>query len=313
MAAVINKTNLAVINTAFYTAINEAFSGKTQTQYELFTHKMAASGTSVDVVVVDGEPTVREWLGERVFHDLTAFRRNYPVRTYEKSLRIPVDEINGDQGGVIAQRVTDFVKSAAFAYDDIVISELVSNPTGYDGTTLLSNSHGSVGGSGTTDNLETAAVTFALANTANDAVKQMKSIYGEPIEGAVTHLMVGTAQERIGMEITGSDRPVVMGSTGTQDAGSAGQSSVLLKNYIGGKWGLIVSPRITGNEWFAMNLSAGSRKPMVLAEFAKPSGVLFDKPTDACVAYNDEVHALLTFKCAPIPGDWHTIYGSVTA
>ena len=310
----INKENLDVVNTAFYTAINETFRDIAPGVWSQFTHRFSASGTSVDVLAHDGFPRAREWIGAKQFKDSRTYKRNYELRKWEASTSIGVDEVNQDQSGMVGAAVSSWVNQAAEQfYDSVVISELTSNPTGYDGTTLLSNSHSNVGGSGTSDNLTTNSLSYAELETGWQALMEMKDEYGSPLMVRPTHLMVGPAQAELAFQITGSDKIVGINDSGEIASSSIDSTSQLLPNYVGGNLVVVVTPEITGNEWFLMDLSKGDRKPMLLAEFQSVQGTVKDRPEDDNVFYNDLIHYSIVGKATPIPGDWHLVYGSVTS
>ena len=304
--------NLKAAQTTFITEANSIFSGGVPGVWDQFTTKVSASGTSVDLLITDGVPQVREWQGSKQFKQLRSYKLTKAIRPWEASLTLKIDEINGDMSGVVSQRLADLARSTSTIYDKIMVAELITNPTCYDGVSLLSNSHVNVT-TGTTDNLTTSALSFAEYKTARDAIRSMTNEVGEPMGLLPTHILVGPAQERIGMEVTGSDRPVAISADGTQDEGANGVAAVTLTNYIGGDITLMVSDRITGNEWFCMDLSKGGAKPMFLAEFQAPTAVTLDQPTDANVFNNDEALFSITAKATPMAGNWRTIYGSVSA
>lgn len=307
----VNSSNLDAINTAFITAVNATFGDHPAGTYDQFTTLVPVEGTSADIVVVSGVPALREWFGAKQFKDLRAQKLDVALRKWEKSIRLPIDEINGDRSGVLGERIADFVASSAYMYDSIVYTSLLANPTGYDGVSLMNNSHGNVGTGGTSDNLTTSALSFAEFRTGVEALEDMKDEAAEPLNVSPTHLLCGPAQRRAAMEITGSDRPVGISTTGAI-ATSGVTAGVTLQNFIGGSVSLIVSPRLTGNEWMLMDLSKGRRKPMMLAEFQAPRAVIKDQPDDDNVFYNDEALYSITAKATPTAGDWHLIYGSVT-
>lgn len=310
---IVNKSNLDAVETAANTALNSIFDQGFQSTFEQFTTRVDGSGESfVHMVLVDGFPVIREWTqGSKYFKSPRAYKLEVSRRRWERSVRVPLDDIEGDSSGVIAQRMGSWAGRVAQDLDKIVFDELLGNPTGYDGVSLLNNSHPNTGG--TTDNLQTAAITFSLFNTARVAMREVADEDGEPIDIIPTLLVVGPDQERIAQEITGSDRWVGIDTSGAQDQTSNVNAAVLLPNFVGGSVSVISTPRITGNEWFLMDTSKGDAKPFALVDFRTHQVTFKDDPSDDNVFFNDELLASIDLKASPAAGAWQCIHGSVTA
>lgn len=114
------------------------------------------------------------------------------------------------------------------------------------------------------------------------------------------------------MEVTGSNRPSPFNSSGAQDASSSVVAVHSFENYIGGSCQVIVSPRITGNEWFLFDLSKPV-KPWLLAEFRAPVAHSQTDPLSDARFELDEYRWSIEADASPIPGAWQLAYGSVTA
>lgn len=311
--ALAGQTNLDTARTTVETSVNEVFGDRPPGVWSAFTTVVPASGTKYELNVVDGAPAPREWIGSKQFGGLRAYKLSGDLRKWERSLRIAMDDIRGDSNGVVNARLADFVSSTGDLYDYILLTELLSNPTGYDGVALMSNSHPNVGGSGTSDNLTTADLSFTELRNAREAMWEMKDEAGEPLNVTPTDILVGPESERIAMEITGSDRPVAVSNAGALDATSNVVAVTNLKHFDGGSLRVHVSPRIGGGQFFIMDLSRGRRKPMYLFEFEGPRADIKDDPKDDNVFFQDEALYSITAKASPAAGDWHCIYGSVTA
>jgi phage major head subunit gpT-like protein len=306
--------NIDAANTAFTTAVSDVLSGSAQSVHAQFTDVIEAEGESIEVLVCDGLPMMREWVGAKQYHDLRVYRANYPIRQWESTFALPGVKVRGDKTGLVAKRVGEFAGRIPSMLDKIVIDSMLANALNcYDGTTLLSNSHANVGTGGTSDNLTTSALSFAEFKTAVQAVEETADENGKFLGLQVTHLLVGTAQKRIGMEVTGSMRPVPAKNDGTFDGTSSIVAAPLLQNYLGGSVQLIVSPYITGNEWFAMSLNQPGVRPYGLAVFRSAHEIPLVDESDPARFDNDEYRWSIEADLTPFPMAWHTIYGSVTA
>ncbi len=313
----VNAQNLDAANTAFTTAFGDVFGLRVPGTWSQFTYKFAAEGKSMEMVAADINGTFREWGlesggGPRQSKDLLAYAQNFKLRKWELTIEVDVDDVNGDRTGAVGSRLADFVSRGAVLYDQIVFDHLLTNPTCADGLSLLNNSHTNVNG-GTYDNLTTDALSFASFRTGVEVMKDVSDAGGTPLGIKPSHLVVGPELERLAMEITGSDRPVGLSTAGAQDATSNVNAATRLTNYLGGSYGVIVSPHIQNSEWFLMALGHGNIKPMALAEFQAPRADQLTNPTDANVFYRDSFVYGISAKATPAGGAWQTIYGSVTA
>lgn len=312
------EANLAAANREFDTSVSSIFGDRPDGQYQLFTDVQDVSGsTNVDQIVVDGMPALREWTGARQVQGARAYRNNVALRKWEKTIELPIEYVRGDKQGEVGRFLQRFVESERFMFDRICISSgLVANVTGYDGVSLMNNSHGNVGTGGTSDNLETAALNYGIFRTAQQKLTEMMDEAAEPLNIAPTLLLVGTASAEVAKQVTGSEKIMGIGDDGllVASGGSGLDNGVggLLPNYIGGGVAVAVSPRITGNEWFLMDTSKGA-KPLVLYVFSAPEGVIKDDPKDDNMFFSRALLAGIHCDASPAGGAWQCIVGSVTA
>lgn len=305
--------NLAAANTAFLTAISGVLDGGGAATYQQWVETVPGDGTSIEVIVGDGVPMFREWVGAKQYNDLRIYKANYPVRQWEASMALPGVQFRGDKTGILTQKVAALGARAEQGIEKIMCDAFIANSiNGYDGVPLLSNSHVTVGTGGTSDNLTTAALSFAEFKTGYQAIREMADESGKFLGLQPSHLLVGTAQERIGMEVTGSMRPVPAKNDGTFDGTSSIIAAPLLQNYIGGSVQLIVSPFITGNEWMLMALNVPGVKPYGLATFRTAQVIPQDDDTSPARAENDEYRWSLEADLTPFPMAWQCAYGSVS-
>lgn len=308
-----NSAALAAANTIFTTAAAEVFSGRSESIHSKFVDVYPASGTSVEVVVADGAPRLRKWVGAKQFNDIRFYGRNYPVEQWESSFELPGTLVRGDNTGLVAKRIAEHAADAADSLDYIMIDALIANTLlGYDGVTLLNDSHPHAHSTGTADNLTTDALGFSIYNTARQGLHSMADEFGRNLGLVPTMLLVGTDQERIGMEVTGSTRPFGMNNTGAE-ATSGVVAGITMPHYTGGSMDLIVTPKITGNQWFMMALNRPSVRPLGLAMFRNAVHVPEDQDGDFARYNRDVFQYSLEADATPHPLAWQCIYGSVTA
>ena len=121
----INSTNLEAANRAIQTELNSINERIPQGVHQLFTSVESKKGTSVDHLVVMLHNAFQEWIGPRSEGGARAYRGNYPIRRWERTIRLPVAEINGDVTGVLAAAVASLQAREGWYMEEIVIAELV--------------------------------------------------------------------------------------------------------------------------------------------------------------------------------------------
>ena len=311
MGYITNDAALDAANTAFEDAANDIFSGASNNVSDLFTTRTPQVGKFAELDLVDGIPQIREWVGSRQLKNLRAYSVTAPIKPWEMTIGIPVDDINGDRTGVVAARVRDFAARAERIYDQIMIPALLSNPECYDGVSLLSAAHERGSGLADQNNLTTDALNNTAFQAAMAAMSLFTDYHGEPVGITGTHVLVGPNQREVAFQVTGSDKIVGVDASGNY--GGTIVDAGVLPNYEGGSVNVLVSDRIVGNQWFLMDLSKGRAKPLYAAEFQAPRTDILDSPTDSNVFHDDEVLYGLTAKITSMGMNWRTIFGSQTA
>lgn len=207
------------------------------------------------VPVVTSYPRVRQWLGAKAVKDLRAFELSVEVLPYEATIGLKRLDVTTDQTGAVNSSLTGFANASMSANDDLLITALLANTwTSYDGVALMSASHTFMNSTG--NNLTTSALTFSTYRTGKEAMADFTDEDGKPLNIFPTHLLVGHAQERIAKEIIGAERPIYFNASAAE-ATSSVVGGVVIPNVYQGDVKLIVSPWITGNQWFLIHKSPG--------------------------------------------------------
>lgn len=305
-----NSSGLASANTTFLAAHESVLALGPQGVHPAFAEIIKSDGLSVELDMVTAFPRAREWTGAKQIKDLRAYTQTINLTTYESSISLRRTQVEYDKSGAVSRALTNFAGQSAYWYDDILIAALVANTwTGYDGVTLLNDSHPNSNSTG--DNLSTVALSFAQKKAAVLAMESFADEDGRPLGMFPTHLLVGPTLRQTAMEVTGSDRPVYANNTGAE-AASAVVVVNTLPNYVGGDIQVVVSPFITGNQYFFMDLSKGA-KPCVMLENRAPEAIEITDMNSAQRYFNDEYHFAIEADIKPAAGLWQCVYGSVTA
>lgn len=310
---ILASENLAIANTLVSTIVNSVFENGPPGVYKTFAQVLPCSGTSIELVVVDGVGQVREWIGAKQYQNFRAYRKNVVLRKWEHTFEIERVLVDNDQSGAVGQRINTLGKRLEQTYDKILVDAFLANSiTGYDGSALLADAHANVNGT-TYDNLTTAALSHAEFKTGMQVIELSTDEAGSPLGFYGRKLLVGPSQRRVGMEVTGSTRLVSMNTSGAENATSSVIATGAYENYLGGSVELIVSPRITGLQWLLFDDSKPGCSPYILGEFRKPM-IVSQTDMDSPARFENDVYRWsLEADLSPVPGAWQTSYGSVSA
>lgn len=314
--AIAGSSNLLAAQTLFEAAYQSAINGAASSGAPaLIAQDITAPGANrVSIPVVTSLPRLREWLGSRVSKDLRAFRQDVDIKTYEATVQIKRRDLDGDSSGAVAAAlIGSFPQRLQAMLEDVCITTLVANAlTGYDGVALLNASHPF--SSGTGNNITTDALGFASFRAAKQAMRLFADEDGTPLNMNPTHLLVGPQNERTALEVVGADRPVPY-SASAQDASSSIVAATTITNVYAGECQVIVSPWITGGQWFLMDLSKPGIRPMVRAVHRElePISTVEDGMTHYVRFTYDEYHFGVEGDFTYAPGVWQTVYGRVAA
>lgn len=162
---------------------------------------------------------VREWIeGERVFNGLIIESARVTNKKYELSYAISRDSLDDDLNGSVRMMVSR-LRSGAVKYlrqpDKLAFGVIRDNGTCLDGLQLFSASHKinvADPASATFSNTTTGALTLATLISARQAMMEVKSADGEPINYDPKILLVPPALEGTARKIAGADRLIYTGT-----------------------------------------------------------------------------------------------------
>ena len=148
---IINQANLAGIYKSFSTIFNQAFAG-TVSMWNLIAMLASSAGASVDYKWLGDFPMMREWLGDRVIKDLSAFHYEIVNKDFEATIEVDRNHIDDDQIGVYTPMIQGLAQIAA-QHPDLLIFALLKagfTTTCFDGQYFFDTDHPV--GSGTVSN-----------------------------------------------------------------------------------------------------------------------------------------------------------------
>lgn len=275
----------APANTDFVNYGQEVFDrgmAAANSSWSLFTDVRGTIGSEgIDLFNIGPSPGVSEITSSRPFASLRKYNRRIPPKKWgPDGISLRRDEVEGDKTGAVAKRLKDYLDVVSDFYWKPVIDTLLGNPTGIDGVAILSNSHPHGPSGATWDNLA-AAWSTSVVEGSIERMYALRNEYGEPMGIRPTHILVGPALEKEALEFSGSDRIVPIGPAGAEAATSV-NAAVVFRNWVGGRFNVIMDPRITGtgfsSSWFLMDLSKPGVRPIVGGEVIGPQAFVADSP-----------------------------------
>ena len=139
---IVNESSLNTLFIGFKTAFDAAFAGA-QTAYKEIA-MVVPSSTREELYGWLGQfPQLREWLGDRVIHNLSAHSWTIVNRKFESTIAVYRESIEDDRYGVFAPMFREMGKAAAELPDELTFALLASGFTNlcYDGQNFFDTDH----------------------------------------------------------------------------------------------------------------------------------------------------------------------------
>lgn len=139
---IINQANLSGIYKSFSTIFNQAFD-MAQAMWTLVAMEVPSTGRSVDYKWLGDWPAMREWVGDRVIKDLSAFHYEITNKDFESTIEVDRNDIQDDQIGVYTPMIQGLAQ-AAKAHPDILVFALLAagfSTLCYDGQYFFDTDH----------------------------------------------------------------------------------------------------------------------------------------------------------------------------
>ncbi len=193
-------------------------------------------------------PAMREFVDERQPQELNAWSYLIEDRTWEATLAVERRALEDDQIGAVRMRIQELGREAAHHRDRLVIEALLNgfDTACYDGKPLFASNH--LTGAGAQVNTTSAVLSNDALQEAISAMMLFADDKGRPLGINPNTLLVGPRLRWTAAELLES--PVVVRES---DPGTP------YRNALQGALSLVVSPHITGTEWFVLDTSRTMR------------------------------------------------------
>lgn len=313
MANIAGKDNLDAANTVFVTEFGDVFGEVGEGIWPMLVEEVQLDGLSMELILEDDLSEVREWVeGETKKYDgERAYSVAYSTKTHYMAKELPRKRVTLDKTGATGQSLRRFLQRARPMLDKVVMDRLTSNPTGYDGVSLISASHPN-GPNGTTQSNSTSnPISDSEFESGIAAMRSLQRENGDYYDMSPTHLIVHPDDERRARELAQADeRPVAVGDDGTVNpGGSNGTGAAAITNVYRGIVDVLVSPRLTSGDWLLADLGKPGIRPWIIGFARRPEPIEADSMDDSERRNRDVFQWAIETDLAHGPGHWQCLYG----
>jgi phage major head subunit gpT-like protein len=173
LGIIINQNTVAGIYRSFSTIFNQAFSG-VDPMWSRIAMLVPSNAREVSYNWLGNFPKLREWVGDRIIKDLTAFNYSIANKDWESTIEVDRNDIQDDLYGTYNPIVSEMGRAAAAHPDELIFVTLL--PDGfstecYDGQFFFDTDHPV--GAGTASNFATGAESAWYLMDTSRAVKPL--------------------------------------------------------------------------------------------------------------------------------------------
>jgi phage major head subunit gpT-like protein len=188
-------------------------------------------------------PTLKRWVGDRTLQRLRGETQALTTEWWANGIEVDVDDLNNEaKYGMIIKRIRSMAQACARRMDDQVVSHYVNGFAGtlgvtYDNQYLYDTDHTAAGdGTGVAQsNLIAGGFASGTFNTMLQKSMELVDDEGEPISVSVRRILAGP-QNQLTLRTVLKQEYQAGGATNIDAGMSTG----------------IISPRITGTQWFGL-------------------------------------------------------------
>jgi len=267
------------------------------------------TGSSLTVTNSMSHPRMRQWLGDKVVKSLRSLTQDIPLVAWEATVGLKRVEVDYDKSGTVTSALSAFLNQQVSALDDLVIAKLLANPTGYDGVSLISNSHPYSNSTG--DNLTTDALSFSSLEAMDTAMRSFQDEVGRPLHVTPNLLLVGESNRHTALQITGANRPIFFNASAAEATSSVIDSWMSENPFA--SHAVIVSQWITGTQWFLQDTTKPYARPIVVAEGRALEAVPHDEMNSEARFLRDEYLYSVEGDLGFGAGLWQVVGGKIAA
>ncbi|MFZ5826509.1 MAG: Mu-like prophage major head subunit gpT family protein [Bacillota bacterium] len=290
----VNSAALRSIYTSFKTIFNGALDNA-KALWQMVATEVPSTAKVEEYKWLGKLPRMREWIGERVIQNLSAFGWTIKNKSFEATVGVDRDDVEDDSIGVYRPVIEQLGISAALHPDELVWDLLKAGFTNlcYDGQYFFDSDHRD-GGGPIQSNRGNAPLSPAAYAAARAQMMALQDEAGRPLRIMPNLLVVPPQLEGEGKEILEAEKNA-QGAT----------------NIYRGTATLLVVPDLADQptRWYLMDTTKPV-KPLVFQRRKKPEFVALDNPDDQNVFMKKQFLYGVDSRDNAGYGLWQLAYGS---
>jgi len=269
---IINQANLSSLYKGFQTIFREAFDSA-QSLYPRIATEVPSTARQEEYNWLGRVPRMREWLGERIIQNLSAYSYTIKNRDWEATVAIDRNDVEDDAVGIYTPMVRTLADAAATHPDELVFDLMAGGFSNlcYDDRPFFDNSH-PAGEGAAQSNKGTAALSVNSYAAARMQMMSLVDEHGRPLNVVPDLLVVPPQLEKAALEILRADLTANGDSNVYRDSAD-----------------LVVAPHLSGSPtaWFLLDTKKPV-KPFIYQRRKPPVFVSKDSPEDEGVFMKKE-------------------------
>ncbi|WP_027364017.1 Mu-like prophage major head subunit gpT family protein [Desulfotruncus alcoholivorax] len=294
---IVNQAALQSVYRGFKVIFNQAFTNA-KPMFQQVATVVPSSTKSEEYKWLGKVPRMREWIGDRVIQNLSAYGFTIKNKPFEATVSVDREDIEDDTIGLYSPMIQALGESAAMHPDELIFDLLINGFTHlcYDGQYFFDEDHKD-GNGPVQSNKGTAALSLDSYAAARAQMMTLKDDQGKPLNIMPNLLVVSPQNDKTGREILLAERT------------AAGATNVMR-----GTAELLVVPALAAlpAAWFLMDTSKPV-KPLIFQRRKNPEFTSMDKPNDENVFMRKEFLYGVDSRDNAGYGLWQLAYGSTGA
>ena len=289
----INAVNLKAINQGFSKVFVDQMGDVSGDQSKIATEVISNTKT-MNYAWLGDFPRMREWVGDRVLKDLSAYTYQITGKKFESTIEVDRDDIEYDNLGIVKPRIQMMASEAVEHYDELVFGLLETQGLCYDGDPFFSDTH--TVGDALFSNIGTKKLTAASLLEYRAQMRGLTTEVGSPLRIKPTLLLVPPELEAKAIDILVKE--FLLGGETNVTKG--------LMDYLVCDW------LTDASAWYMMDVSR-PLKPIILQKNKEIKFVAMDKDDDENVFMRDKFRYGVDSRCNVGYGLWQLAFKSTGA
>jgi phage major head subunit gpT-like protein len=289
MGTIVRTAALAALQTGLNLQYASAYESPRPLIYKDVCSEIPSGKKNVLLAIADMFPQMRQWVGDRVFHNPAEHSQLLTNPHYELSMEVDADDVEDDELGGY------FLSSAglgerASQHPDVLLGQVLQTGQtliGFDGQNFFDTAHpiDAKNHIGTQSNYEAAGRALTAANW--ELVKaNMASWSAGPSNGGVseligsvpTHVMVPRQLEGVAKRIFEAELDASIVTTAAQTNVNKGTAKIIVNDRLNNQ----------PTTWYALDLRS-VLKPFAFVKRKAPKFVMLNRPDDQGMFLNNKI------------------------